>query len=267
MIGDQMVLRASQWCYRGVWAVVTRVFRVPERPPIMSGGDDHSVQAFRPAEGYLRYLKLFFWIGLFAVDIALIIGWEALLFAKPYIGLVTAPIWWFVIVVPDIIAYIAIHLRYDTTWYVLSDRSMRIRRGIWIIRETTITYENIKSVAIRQGPVQRAFNIADVSVETAGGGSVGKEAGAGSFGGHHGLLEGIDHAEQVRDLILAKWQAARGAGLGDDPHHHATQNSVATTLTPIVRSMTLCSPEHLRVLKEIRDLAKSLADGPSPASD
>jgi uncharacterized membrane protein YdbT with pleckstrin-like domain len=43
-------------------------------------------------------------------------------------------------------AYIAIHLRYDTTWYVHGDRSLRIRRGIWVIHETTLTFENIQNV-------------------------------------------------------------------------------------------------------------------------
>ena len=67
-------------------------------------------------------------------------------------------------------ADIAIHLRYDTTWYVLSDRSMRIRCGILNIYETTITYENIQNVSIHQGPLQRYDGFSDVHVETAGGG-------------------------------------------------------------------------------------------------
>ena len=64
----------------------------------------------------------------------------------------------------------AMHLRYDTTWYVLTNRSLRIRRGIWMIHETTITYENVQNVSVNQGPLQRIFGIADVLVQTAGGG-------------------------------------------------------------------------------------------------
>ena len=63
---------------------------------------------------------------------------------------------------PDVFAYVGIHLRYDTTWYVLTDRSLRIRRGILTIHETTISFENVQNVEVRQGPLQRYFGIADV---------------------------------------------------------------------------------------------------------
>ena len=134
---------------------------------------------YAPSEGYLRYLKLYFWIGLAAIDIALTIAWLVLLIMLPLIGIIVAPVAWAIIILPDIVAYIAIHLRYDTTWYVLSDRSMRIRRGIWTIHETSITYENIQNVSVKQGPVQRYFGIADVMVETAGGGGAA-QGGEGS---------------------------------------------------------------------------------------
>lgn len=65
----------------------------------------------------------------------------------------------------------SIYLRYDTTWYVFSDRSMRLRRGIWLIRESTINFDNIQNVKVTQGPLQRFFGVASVLIETAGGGS------------------------------------------------------------------------------------------------
>ena len=68
--------------------------------------------------------------GLIAIDLVLTILWLILLFNVPLIGILIAPLAWAVIIVPDIVVYIAIHLRYDTTWYVLSDRTLRIRRGI-----------------------------------------------------------------------------------------------------------------------------------------
>ena len=71
-------------------------------------------------------------------------------------------------VLPDILAYIAIHLRYDTMWYVMTDRSLRCRRGIWVIFEHTITFENVQNVHVRRGPVQYFFGISTVVVETAG---------------------------------------------------------------------------------------------------
>jgi membrane protein YdbS with pleckstrin-like domain len=252
-LGENAILRASQWCYQGVWSIATKWFHVPEEPPHIQGADDAGVRSFRPAEGYLRYLKLFFWIGLVAIDVALTIAWLVLLIALPLVGIIIAPLAWAVIILPDIVAYIAIHLRYDTTWYVLSDRSMRIRRGIWTIHETTITYENIQNVSVKQGPVQRYFGIADVLVETAGGGAIaGGEAGA--VVGHFGLLEGISNAEEVRNLILAKWGESRSAGVDDDVR------SAELAGQPAGRSPRgPWSPEQVQLLESIRDLAVQLA--------
>lgn len=245
IVPEKAVLRASQWCYRGIWGLVTNWLRVPEQPPHLQGADDARIKSFRPAEGYLRYLKLFFWIGLFAFDGLLFVGWMILLFTVPIAGIVLAPLIWAIMILPDIVAFIAIHLRYDTTWYVLSDRSMRIRRGIWSIHETTITYDNIQNVSIRQGPVQRHFGIADVLVETAGGGASGGHGEQGGVAGHSGLLEGIGNADEVRNLILAKWQGSRSTGLGDETEMSTSRGSSF-------------SVTHADLLEQIRDLALRL---------
>lgn len=259
VLGEKAVLRASQWCYQGVWGIATKWFYVPEEPPHIQGADDDSVRSFRPSEGYLRYLKLFFWIGLAAIDIVLTIAWLVLLVLFPLMGIIIAPLAWAIIILPDIVAYIAIHLRYDTTWYVLSDRSMRIRRGIWTIHETTITYENIQNVSVKQGPVQRYFGIADVLVETAGGGaSTGREGG--TVVGHFGLLEGISNAEEIRGLILAKWGASRSAGVGDD-----FAENVFRTRRGTAESRGQWSSDQVSLLENIRDLAVRLANTPTKA--
>lgn len=238
--------RVSQWCYQGIWLFLTQWFRLPDTAPDLVGADDQHTQSFRPAEGFLRYLKFQFWIALFVIDIALFIVWLVILWQAPVIvSVILTPILWFLIVAPDILAYIAIHLRYDTTWYVLSDRSMRIRRGIWIIQETTITYENIQNVTVNQGPLQRYFGISDVRVETAGGGS---SALGQPSSGHQGMLEGVDCPEQVRQLILNKWKQSKSAGLGDDGDHghHLHDGGSLESL-------------DVDLLEQIRDLAVELA--------
>ena len=259
-LGEKAILRASQWCYQGAWGIATKWFYVPAEPPHIQGADDDSVRSFRPSEGYLRYLKLYFWIGLAAIDIALTIAWLVLLIMLPLIGIIVAPVAWAIIILPDIVAYIAIHLRYDTTWYVLSDRSMRIRRGIWTIHETSITYENIQNVSVKQGPVQRYFGIADVMVETAGGGGAAQGGEGGAVVGHSGLLEGISNAEEVRSLILAKWDASRSAGVGDDfADNELPAQHVAA------RASGQWSPDQVGLLESIRDLAVRLSSMPSNA--
>lgn len=247
VVPDEAILRASKWCYRGIWAFLTERLDVPQQPPVIQGADDQQVHCYRPAEGFLGYLKLFFWIGCIAIDIGLFVAWCVITYNWPIIGVILAIPFLFLMIVPDVIAYIAIHLRYDTTWYVLSERSMRIRRGIMIIHETTITYDNIQNVSVRQGPVQRAFGISDVVVETAGGGGSVSSESASSLG-HSGLLEGISNADELRSLLETKWRQSKTTGLGDDLPEARSRSTAGKGF----------SLQQVELLEEIQGLAKQL---------
>jgi membrane protein YdbS with pleckstrin-like domain len=245
---SQGLARASEWLYHGLWKVLVQGFRVPAEPPTLPAMARESIRTYRPANGFLRYLKLQFWIVLTVIDVLLVALWIGLAIALPWVGLLVTPLALAIIILPDIVAYVAIHLRYDTTWYVISDRSLRIRRGIWVIHETTITFENIQNVTVDQGPLQRYFGIADVVVKTAGGGGSSAEEGAALMAGHHGLIEGIDNAVEIRDLIMERLRRSRAAGLGDD--------------RPERRRVTPrggFSPEQITVLREIRAAVNALS--------
>jgi membrane protein YdbS with pleckstrin-like domain len=211
---------AAAWIYRGVWASVVGFFKVPEEPSTLPAAGE-PVRSLRPSLGYLRYLKFLFWVALIPGDILPVLGWIAVSIAVPILGVVLALPFLALMFLPDIFAYVGIHLRYDTTWYVLTDRSLRIRRGILTIHETTISFENVQNVEVRQGPVQRYFGIADVLVTTAGGGVASHGKGqASTLGAHVGLLQGLDDAEMVRNQILACVDRTRSAGLGDEHPRH-----------------------------------------------
>lgn len=230
--------RATAWVYRGIWGVLVRYLRVPDEPPGAPPGGGQVLRSVKPAPGFLRYLKFQFWILLFVIDIGIIGIWVIILVASPLAGLLTAPLFWGVAIIPDIFAYAAIHVRYDTTWYIITERSVRIRRGVWLIRENTITFENVQNVEVRQGPVQRFFGIADVTIQTAGGGGAVGPHGEQSLGGHNGLLEGVANAPELRTLIVDRATASRGAGLGDEHPERAPARGLA--------------PAHLEALREIR---------------
>jgi membrane protein YdbS with pleckstrin-like domain len=243
------VEQASRWIYQGLWSVLVRWFRVPDRPPELPLPPGESLAAFRPAEGFLRYLKFKFWVALTIIDGLILVGWLAASFAAPLAGAILALPALALAVLPDVVAYIAIHLQFDTTWYVMSGRSLRIRRGIWTIQETTITFENVQNVEVNQGPLQRWFGIADVHVDTAGGGGAKQAAaGHGSPGaaGHRGLIEGVADAARIRDLILSRLRGSRTAGLGDEG--------------PMASAAAGWTEDHVAVLREIRDLARALAN-------
>ncbi len=248
-----LVHDACKWCYQGVWGVLTGYFCLPEGPPTLPSMEGEKVEYMRPSVAFLNYRKFFFWFGLFAVDIILFVLWGVYALWWPLGAVLTAPLWLFVIVAPDIVAYIAIHLRYDTTWYVLTDRSMRIRRGIWSIYETTITFENIQNVHIAQGPIQRWFGFANLMVMTAGGGGMGHEGQ--SMGSHVGLMEGLENAAELRERILVRSQL--NSGLGDE---RGAEHAGSSTIVPKSQHHFDVNPQNVQLLREIRELTGRLAN-------
>ncbi|MHC4670366.1 MAG: PH domain-containing protein [Planctomycetota bacterium] len=225
--------------YRGLWAILVRWFKVPERPPeppVVAPGEAHD--SFRPAPEFLRYLKAWFWVLLVLID-----GCLVALYLVAATALALADLVWValllllaLVVLPDVAAYVALHLRYDTTWYVMTDRSLRIRRGIWILHETTITFENVQNLKVLQGPVQRLFGISSLIVETAGAGGDPEHGKGLSLIANRGVIEGITDPRRLRDRIMVKMQASKSAGLGDE-------EEAAFGWTE----------EHVAVLKEIRE--------------
>jgi hypothetical protein len=85
------------------------------------------------------------------VDIAIVMVWVVIMAAIPWLGLLLVPVAIFLAVAPDIVTLrrASPPLRHDVV--NRRDRSLRIRRGIWVIHETTITFENAER-ADHRGP-------------------------------------------------------------------------------------------------------------------
>ena len=242
---------AAAWIYRGVWASVVGFFKVPEEPSTLPAAGE-PVRSLRPSPGYLRYLKFLFWVALIPGDILPVVGWIAVSIAVPVLGVVLALPFLALMFLPDIFAYVGIHLRYDTTWYMLTDRSLRIRRGIMTIHETTISFENVQNVEVRAGSaaalLRHRRRPGDDRRRRRRQPRQGRQTS--SLGAHIGLLQGLDDAEAVRNQILASVERTRSAGLGDEHPMH---------LRPAAASGSGLSERHLGVLREIRDSVRRLA--------
>ncbi len=114
--------------------------------------------------------------------------------------------------------WMVIRLDFELRWYMLSDRAIRIREGIATVREKTIALANIQNIAVRQGPLQRLLGIADVEVNTAGGGGksdMESHKGKRSEPMHVAYFRGVDNADEIRDLLREGVRLQRDAGLGD----------------------------------------------------
>lgn len=245
--------------YQAIHAMMARWLRIPTEPPALPEGHHEEARSFRPAESWLRYLKIQYFIrvavlgGLLGgLGVALFIGLAsdgkgtlavvlALLLGVP-IGLWIVSGWW------------AIQLRFDTTWYVMTDRALRVRTGIWTIREQTVTFENAQNVRVRRGPLQRFLGIGDVSIETA---AAGQSDGQGTTTASSANLQGVAAPEAIRNRIVDRMRQSRSAGLGDGGESRpARDERRAATAGGGIGGFR---PAHVEVLRQIRTEVETLA--------
>jgi len=199
-----------------VKAALLRLLRVPgePKPPEGSAG---SIRIFRAGRNYYRW-RLTIW-ALLQLTIAIALA-SLLLIPAPR----KAPPEWltfawraaesgiaglFVLSLP--LTYFAQRIDYEMRWYIVTDRSLRVRSGIWSVQELTMTFANIQDIRIFAGPLQRVLGLADVKVTSAGGGGGSEQLGTA----HVAKLAGVDCAEAIRDLMVERLRQYRDAGLGD----------------------------------------------------
>ena len=128
-----------------------------------------------------------------------------------------------------------LRLEFELHWYMVTDRSLRIRNGILRLQESTMSFANLQQVEVKQGPVQRLLGLADVHVQSAGGaGDHNPHSGHMGDSLHTGIFHSVDNAEEIRDLILARLRQFRQAGLGDndDPNLHVEAAPPTVAATP-----------------------------------
>jgi len=143
-------------------------------------------------------------------------------------------------------------------WYMVTDRSLRIRYGVWKISESTMSFANIQQVVVSQGPLQRVLGLADVKVQSAGGGSGGGHGSEHSSSGedmHLGLFHSVTNAPEIRDLILERLRRFRESGLGDPDEKSAI--APTSPLTHATPADTLAAAREL--LAEAKALRLSLS--------
>ena len=199
-------------------SLVVALLKCPAAPPEPPAGSHESVQIFRAAPAFLRYRLLHVWIGLFFAGLAEAAGIVALIVhLGGALGVLVAALVLVVVLVKIFTVYALARLDYEMRYYIVTDRSLRVREGVVVVRETTITFANIQNMRIDQGPLQRLFGIYDLVVETAGGGTGGAPSAKGEAAPamHQGIFRGIGRPAELRDLILAYQRQVRSSGLGD----------------------------------------------------
>lgn len=220
-----------------------RVLRIPadpEPPP----GDDASTKIYRAADNYYKYLLIVWALSSFATILPTLIAMIVCLVAaatsnlNAWITLIPAFLLTVMIVV-SLIHLAVVRLNYEKRWYIITDRSLRVREGVIGIQEMTVTFANIQNISISQGPIQRLLGIADLRVDTAGGaGATGHSHHAAAQQAHVAWFRGVDNAPQVREVIQSRLRQWKDAGLGDHDD----------------RSPEASAPDQSAVLAALRDV-------------
>lgn len=200
-------------------SVVVRALRIPPAPD-PPAGTPGSTRTFRAARGRYYY-QLMVWasgqltaalglyFGFMVLDVIPDFPYSFILDLLEYLGVLT-----FLVALP--FTLFLVHLDFRLRWYIVTDRSLRVREGVVHISEKTMSFANIQNISVKQGPVQRLLGIADVEVRTAGGGgsSSSSDEGGGSDM-HLAYFRGVDNADEIRDAILERVRRLQDSGLGD----------------------------------------------------
>lgn len=261
-----------------------RFLRVPAQPS-PPPGDPRLIRTFRAAPNYFRYKIIVWALTQVSAAAGLVLSYFffrnfIVRFPFAYFGIIEQlAIAGFIAQLP--FSFALLRLDFEMRWYILSDRSLRIRAGILSVREQTMTFANVQNISIRQNPLQRLFGISTIAVRAAGGGG-GSSTQHGSRGGrsasHEATFAGVADADRIRAAIRERVRLHRDAGLGDpdedapavapgyvaaatapdeasgDPHHAspASDDAAASPLRPAVEAA------H-RVLAEAGGLRAALA--------
>ena len=145
----------------------------------------------------------------------------ALICVVSVFGIVALP-FWYIIGKSLTRRYLASHR------CTLTDRSLKVSKGIWVQTEKTVPLDRITDLGIVQGPIMRYLDIEALSVETAG------QSSASSLV----QLAGIKEGRKFRDAVLKQ----RDTVVGSNEDKPAATSSAPSN-----------DGEHVQLLKEIRD--------------
>ena len=196
------------------------LIKAPTHPPDAPAGSQGSIQTFRAAPNFLKLQLLVWGMGFAGAIVGELIFLGVELFVtrgdRDRTGeLALAALLLVITVIGAIIKFFLIRIDYDMRYYVVTDRSLRIREGAILITESTYTFANIQNLKVTQGPLERLLGLSNLIVETAGGASSSSGEGHGKSASHEGNLRGITNAREVRDQMLVLLRKYRDAGLGD----------------------------------------------------
>lgn len=202
-------------------ARLLRLLRVPPEPA-PPPGDPSQLRVFRAAHAYFGYSVATWVLKQVSAATALLTSYVFFRYVvrqgNAWMGFANVveqlAIAAFILQLP--FSFALLRLDFQMRWYILSDRSLRIRSGILKVREQTMTFANVQNISLRQNPLQRLFGICTVAVQAAGGGAAAKNRSEGQTAdSHEARFEGVADGHAIRAAIRDRVRLHRDAGLGD----------------------------------------------------
>ena len=250
MKGDQL--------YEASTGAIFRLLKTPTEPPEAPAGSHDSVTVMRASPKFLKYRLVLLAIG--AVVALAVCGLFVIIAAVTgdAEALIAPAILFPGVVVGTALGWIGIRIDYALRYYVLTDRSLRVRSGAFVLREQTLTYANVQNLDLHQGPIQRWLGISDLKIDVAGGG--GAQHGKKGIADTHGAkIAGVENAREIREQISELMRIHGGSGLGDPDDSTKARRPEATSAAMI---------EVLRELAaEARGLAVAAGRARGPAAE
>jgi uncharacterized membrane protein YdbT with pleckstrin-like domain len=254
--------RKAAKVYKAFCDVCERLLRIPP-PPEPPPGHENTAQIFRAAPNYFKYLLAIWGIRTGVLVLALGVGFIVILVATmaghrhlggiTFVMLFGEFVVFAIFLLLQLFSLAVVRLDYEKRWYVVTDRSLRVREGILKVQEMTVNFANIQNISISQGPIQRMLNIADLKVDTAGGGGVMQAQGHHQMRNlHTAFFRGVSNAAEIRELIQNRLRHLKDSGLGDHEEVAATHNKSADL--SMVAALT-------SILEEARKLNTALQSG------
>ena len=244
-----MYKRFRDWC-----SEILRIPGDPEPPP----GDESSTRLFRAAPNFYKYLIFLWAMRTFALVAILIpteiipfvtgFDWERRLRGFAFVTLPLPSVIFGIAMIWRLFALALVRLDFEKRWYLVTDRSLRVREGILKVREMTITFANIQNISVSQGPIQRLLGIADLRVDTAGGGPSKSEKEEGGESLHTVRFRGVNNADEIRELITERLRELKDSGLGD-------RDEMLAAKPPAIASG---KPDVIHALRELAAEASAL---------
>lgn len=91
--------------------------------------------------------------------------------------------------------------------FEVQEEEVVVRKGVFFTTTTRIPLRRVQDIHVRQGPLLRAFGLASIKLDTAGGFNVTR--GPGGFTSE-GQMPGIRDAEEVAEQLMARVKRLKG---------------------------------------------------------